>query len=233
MAGSPGPVARRVAENLRRVRQERGLSYAELARRLEGTGHPIRDTGLLKIEKGDRGVGVDDLAALAVALGTTPNRLLLPDMGRGAPDDGQIAPGVKHSAGRLWAWASGEAPLGRSPASPSDDPENRGEEFVFSRENRQHLWNAPAPAAPSSRAEAASRVFAVTGITALIQEAFIAGLSTTDIRATVEGAIMAALLIPDPAKASARIEIADGRVTVRTCPPGESSPGPPEAMEEQ
>lgn len=63
-------------------------------------------------------------------------------------------------------------------------------------------------------------MFAVTGIAALIQEAFIAGLSTADIRAAAEGAIVAALMVPDPATASARIEVSDSGVTVRTDPPG-------------
>ena len=37
-AREPGPSSVRVAANLRRIRQERGLSYAELARRLAGSG---------------------------------------------------------------------------------------------------------------------------------------------------------------------------------------------------
>lgn len=235
MAGSPPePTARRVAENLRRVRQERGLSYAELSRRLEKGGHPIRDTGLLKIEKGDRGVGVDDLIALAAALGTTPNRLLLPELGAGSPAGGsEITPGIAHPPALLWAWAAGEVPLGRAPSSADSDPEARGEEIVFGRENRQHLWNSPAPPAPASRDQAASRLFAVTGIVALVQEAFIAGLSTADIRADVEGAIVAALGIDDPATASARIEIEDGRVIVRTDPREDSGEEPSAPLEEQ
>jgi transcriptional regulator with XRE-family HTH domain len=227
MAGSreDAPVAALVAANLRRVRQERGLGYAELARRLAAIGRPIADTALLKTEKGDRKASVDDLMALAVALGTTPNRLLLPAMDADRiADEHEIAPKVRETPPLLWAWAAGEAPLGSLPASARTDRAMRGAEVVFSRENRPQHWNAPAPDAPKP-GEAASRVFAVAGITALIQEAFIAGLSTADIRAAVEGAIVAALMIPDPAAASARIEIADGRVTVRT--------DPPEAQEKQ
>jgi transcriptional regulator with XRE-family HTH domain len=73
-----GPAGMRAAENLRRMRQHRGFSYAELARRLAGLGHPILDTGLLKIEKGDRRVDVDDLVALAAALEVSPADLLGP-----------------------------------------------------------------------------------------------------------------------------------------------------------
>lgn len=218
----------RTADNLRRIRQERGLSYAELSRRLTGIGHPILDTGLLKIEKGDRRIDIDDLVALAVALGTTPNRLLLPDM-QGLPPagEGEITPTVAAPAQLLWAWASGEVPLGRHPSTGADDWRERGEEVVFSRENRPHHWNAPAQAAPASRDDAASRVFANTGIIALVHEAFISGMSTADIRAVFEGAIVTALGIHDPASSSARIEISDGRVTVITGPVE-----PPEAKEE-
>lgn len=229
MAGSKdaGPSARLVAANLRRIRQERGLGYAELARRLAATGHPVGDTALLKTEKGDRRPTVDDLVALAVALGTTPNRLLLPDIEGGRPPGDEPAPWGDVPPLSLWAWASGEVPLGRRPVSAADGRTARGEEVVFGRENRQHHWNAPQPAAPPSREEAASRVFAVTGLAAFIQEAFAAGLTTADIRAAVEGALVTALVNPGPA-AAPRIEVAEGKVTVWVTPPP-----PPEAQEEQ
>jgi transcriptional regulator with XRE-family HTH domain len=63
-----GIASQRVARNIRILRQYRNLSYAELARRLAAAGHPILDTGLMKLEKGDRRVDVDDLTALAEAL---------------------------------------------------------------------------------------------------------------------------------------------------------------------
>lgn len=225
MAGSSrdaGPAARLVAANLRRVRQERGLSYAELARKLAAIGHPVADTALLKTEKGDRRASVDDLAALAVALEVTPNRLLLPWAGD-SPGDGEPPPWGKEPPLSLWAWATGETLLGRPPADAGTGRAARGAEVAFSRENRQQHWNAPAPAAPPSRDAATARVFAVTGLTAFTLGAFAAGLSTADIRAAVESALTAALITPDPAALSPRIEVADGRVTVWTTPPG--SPG--------
>ncbi len=71
--GKAGDAAR---VNLARIRKMRGLSYAELARRLAQAGHPIVDTSLLKIEKGDRRIDVDDLAALAAALEVSAAMLL-------------------------------------------------------------------------------------------------------------------------------------------------------------
>ena len=71
MAGKPkelGVASRRVARNVRLLRHHRDLTYVALSKRLTEIGHPILDTGLMKIEKGDRRVDVDDLTALAEAL---------------------------------------------------------------------------------------------------------------------------------------------------------------------
>lgn len=63
-----------------RVAQLRGdMSYAELSRRLEKLGRPIPPLGLRRIEGGARRVDVDDLMALAAALGVSPVTLLMPD----------------------------------------------------------------------------------------------------------------------------------------------------------
>ena len=71
-----GIASQRVARNVRLLRHHRDLSYAELSRRLTAAGHPILDTGLMKLEKGDRHVDVDDLAALAEVLEVEVGALL-------------------------------------------------------------------------------------------------------------------------------------------------------------
>lgn len=76
VAREPGVVARRVAANVRAIRFLGNLSTATLSRRLAEIGHPIHATGITKIEKGTRRVDVDDLAALAQALGVEPEVLL-------------------------------------------------------------------------------------------------------------------------------------------------------------
>ena len=73
-----GPTGRRLAGRLRAVRQERGLTLAQLESGLAKLGRPIRLSTLSKIEKGQRLVNVDDLMALALALDVPPNLLLLP-----------------------------------------------------------------------------------------------------------------------------------------------------------
>ncbi|HZR53647.1 MAG TPA: helix-turn-helix transcriptional regulator [Streptosporangiaceae bacterium] len=151
MAGrtrEPGPISIRTAENLRRIRLERGLSYAELARRLARIGHPILDTGLLKIEKGDRRVDVDDLVALALALGVTPNRLMLPDVDLpGAPAEAGLTEIVKGRPSWLWEWAQGE----RHPPIPFENSHSwfgggHNPDITFAIENRPYLTGRAARA---------------------------------------------------------------------------------------
>jgi transcriptional regulator with XRE-family HTH domain len=116
-AREPGPSSQRTAANLRRIRREGDLTTAALSRRLAEIGHPVADTGITKIEKGDRRVDVDDLVALAVALDTTPNQLLLPEMDVSHPS-AKLDLTPRDTQVRLddaWAWASGERPLSRAP----------------------------------------------------------------------------------------------------------------------
>lgn len=63
---------------MRRYREEAGLTYAELSRRLKEAGHPLAVLALRRIEDGERRVTVDDLTALGVVLGVNPNALLSP-----------------------------------------------------------------------------------------------------------------------------------------------------------
>lgn len=81
-----GPIAIRVANNVRRLRIEKGLSYARLAQRLAEVGHPLAITSIKRIEAArlvrdcpdtvTRRIDVDDLCALAAALDTKPDSLL-------------------------------------------------------------------------------------------------------------------------------------------------------------
>lgn len=71
-----------------------------------------------KIEKGQRQVGLDELIPLALALGVSPLRLLLPPHGEDevelAEVDGEaVAVPWQH----VWRWATGEQPLDH-PALP-------------------------------------------------------------------------------------------------------------------
>lgn len=83
MAGKKNEVAatgRAVAANVKRLREEQNLGYAELSRRLdEQADRDIPPLGLRRIESHERRVDADDLVALAVALSVSPLTLLMPD----------------------------------------------------------------------------------------------------------------------------------------------------------
>lgn len=75
---SGGPTAEAVRRNVRELREAVGLTYAEMSRRLDSKGHPLAVLALRRIEDGERRITVDDLCALASALGVSPNALLHP-----------------------------------------------------------------------------------------------------------------------------------------------------------
>jgi len=71
-----GPVGLRVADNLARLREQRGLSLTQLARRLAAAGRPIPVLGLRRLEELKRRVDVDDLVAFAAVFDVPAERLL-------------------------------------------------------------------------------------------------------------------------------------------------------------
>lgn len=103
-----GPTGLAVADAVRFYRQQRGYSYAQLEERLDEIGNKIPILGLRRIEAGARRVDVDDVMALAYALGTNPLRLLTHVPGPGEIPD-EIATGVPEdvSWGELVAWTQG------------------------------------------------------------------------------------------------------------------------------
>lgn len=102
----PGNTNGHVAMNLRIVRQRSGVDLRSLAARMREAGRTISASALSKIENGDRRVDVDDLTALAYALGTTPTELL-------SPPDGSAPTGVPSTyvPEELSAWMRGTTAL--------------------------------------------------------------------------------------------------------------------------
>lgn len=105
-----GPTGRIVAANLARLRDRRGLTTRQLAGALERAGRPIPASGITRMEKAERVVTTDELAALAVVLGVSPSALLLPlddsPEGRVEVTGGGSVPGNV-----AWDWADGQRPL--------------------------------------------------------------------------------------------------------------------------
>jgi transcriptional regulator with XRE-family HTH domain len=196
-AKEPGPTSVRTARNLKQVRQERGVSYAELSRRLKALLHPILDTGIMKIEKGERRVDVDDLVALALALGVTPNTLILPGLDiPGMTVTYALTPAVAGNWVALWQWAQGE----RHPGIPIEGAHSwlgDGEhpDLLFSLNNRPYLTSRTLrdEIADSSARRLPEGVF--ENLLAAVLRALAAGADPTWVRRVVE----LALYLPDTA----------------------------------
>lgn len=62
-----------IASNVRRVRQERGMTAAALAERLG-----MSPQAFSALETGKRGIGVDELMSVALALSVAPSHLMVP-----------------------------------------------------------------------------------------------------------------------------------------------------------
>jgi transcriptional regulator with XRE-family HTH domain len=196
-----GPTSERVAANLRRIRRQREMTTAQLSRRLAELGQPIQDTGITKIEKGERRVDVDDLMALALALGVTPNALLLPHMELAGliSYEGPLAPRQNARAEEMWAWATGELPLGHAPALVTDDDPTRNAEVTFAFENRPHRFG-PASASKflqdlDEALEKRAMAQNVIWIGDAVISAYRLGFTSAEVRNVVENAIAASLIL--------------------------------------
>lgn len=104
-----GPVADTVARRVKALRAAYGVTLDELSSRLTEAGRPILASGLSKIEQGDRRVDVDDLVALAVALGVPPVLLLTDPHAAVTELTGAVS---AHTFDAL-LWHVGETPLGQ------------------------------------------------------------------------------------------------------------------------
>lgn len=103
-----GPLAEQIAENIRRIRESRRLSYALIAERLEEVGRPIPVLGLRRIERGDRRVDVDDLVALAYVLAVPPILLIFP---LGQSQEIELLPDRSADTWSAVKWFTGDRPL--------------------------------------------------------------------------------------------------------------------------
>lgn len=104
-AGRPlGVSGETVRANIKRVRGDKGMSQNDLSAKLREVGRPIPTLGIHRIENGDRRVDVDDLVAIAVALGVSPTTFLVPDSLDGS--DPVTATGLSktYPATALWDW---------------------------------------------------------------------------------------------------------------------------------
>ncbi|MEV6530517.1 helix-turn-helix transcriptional regulator [Streptomyces sp. NPDC051639] len=71
-----GPAGQAAAQAIERLRAARGYSQRRLAARVTAVGRPMTFTQLSRIERLVRRCDIDDLMAIAAALGVPPHALL-------------------------------------------------------------------------------------------------------------------------------------------------------------
>ncbi|WP_405549760.1 helix-turn-helix domain-containing protein [Streptomyces microflavus] len=145
-AAQYGPTAAAVAENVGRLRRARGMTIYGLSGALQEVGRPITPSAVAKIERQQRQVSVDDLAALAVVLGVSPSALLLPLRAEG---EVEVTGAGAVPAVDAWEWMDGARPL----VLPEGDNGTAMLEYM--------LWSRPRRAA-GVKLDEATRRWAVT-----------------------------------------------------------------------
>lgn len=103
MADGGGAV---VGQRVRELRRRVDMTQEQLAARLAECGAPMDRVTVAKIETGARGVSVDDLLVLGLALDVSPIALLLPGDGDELPVGSD-----SFTSGDLLAWLRGALPL--------------------------------------------------------------------------------------------------------------------------
>ncbi len=121
-----GPTGEQVNRAVRKFREARNLSYAELSRRLAKLGRKIPPLGLRRIEADERRVDVDDLVALAIALDVAPVALLLPT-DRESSFPRLVPNGDPYPWQNVWLWGTGLQPL-------------QGDMLTFIRDSNPLKW---------------------------------------------------------------------------------------------
>ncbi|MFK4099626.1 helix-turn-helix domain-containing protein [Streptomyces sp. NPDC019531] len=81
-----GPVGLHAARAIEHLRLARGLTQHQLAARCTALGRPMTNTALSRTERARRRCDIDDLVAIATALGISPAALL------------PLGPSVSHTA---------------------------------------------------------------------------------------------------------------------------------------
>ncbi|MCX4748033.1 helix-turn-helix domain-containing protein [Kitasatospora sp. NBC_01287] len=127
-------VTGRVAEAVRRFREERGMSAQDVAAACAKLGYPIARNVIANLENGRRSsVDVAEVLVLAKVLGVPPVVFLVP---LGEVGEIELLPGSMHSTGDALQWVCGEQMPDHEPA---DDLELRFQEVRFYNETLHGL----------------------------------------------------------------------------------------------
>ena len=93
---------------LREVRRLKGWTQQQLADELASIGVRLDASGITRMERGSRGVTLDDVIAIAAALGVSPLHMFIP-----LDNDDMVnaAPGISADVLDVRAWIRGQRPL--------------------------------------------------------------------------------------------------------------------------
>jgi transcriptional regulator with XRE-family HTH domain len=103
--------AETVSANVKGLRTKQNLGLRGLSKKLGEVGRPLGHSAVDQIEKGTRRVDVDDLMALALALGVSPVTLLMPNTKEPTDKVATAGAAADIEAERLWKWMLAQAPL--------------------------------------------------------------------------------------------------------------------------
>ncbi len=92
---------------LREVRRLRGWTQADLASALASAGVDLGESAVVRMERGIRGVSLDEAIAIATVLGVSPLHMIIPVDDNGA----QLAPQITVATTDARAWIRGQRPL--------------------------------------------------------------------------------------------------------------------------
>lgn len=73
-----GSASATVAENITRLRKAHGMSYVDLSNGANLQGRHLSPLAVRRMEEQERRIDVDDLQAIAIALGVTPGDMMRP-----------------------------------------------------------------------------------------------------------------------------------------------------------
>lgn len=97
-------------QQMRKLREQQGLTQQQLADRLAGLGYSMSRSTVAKVESSvqERGVTLADVLAVAAVLNASPTWLVVPDI-----DDADMAvtPQLVASAWRVRGWLYGRGPV--------------------------------------------------------------------------------------------------------------------------
>jgi hypothetical protein len=129
-----GPIGRNVIEGVEHMRALRGLSLRKLSEKLAELGRPIAPLGLSRLGQAKRRVDVDDLVALAAALGVSPGTLLFPRKAVWG-EMVTVAPNAEWRAWIVWEWMSARGILPPEDPGPDAGHELTDEQIADFRKN--------------------------------------------------------------------------------------------------